>query len=215
MFASRHSCHDIPIRRHLHSLHTYKRTFTPWHTPKVSWCGHSHHGILSRRHLHSLHTQAGISIHCILIRGICIMACTMGHLHHGILPSGHSHHGMHHRNIRIMAYPQGGIYIMTYLHEHLHHDIPTWTFTSWHTYMGIHNDIPTSGHLHHDIPTRSICIMTYPLEGICTTRFLHLHPCKEAFASQLNMCASTIMDELCICTPASWKLHLEKETYAS
>ena len=42
--------------------------------------------------------------------------------------------------------------------------------------------------------------MTYPLEGIYTTRFLHFHLCKETFASQLNMCAGTIMDKLCIYT---------------
>ena len=40
MFASKHSCHDIPTRGYSHSLHTYKRTFTPWHTPErtfTSW----------------------------------------------------------------------------------------------------------------------------------------------------------------------------------
>ena len=85
--------------------------------------------------------------------------------------------------------------------EHSHYGIPT----KGHLYR----DIPTSGHLHHDILTRSICIMTYPLEGICTTRFLHLHLCKETFASQLNICAGTIMDKLCICTPA-WDICIMK-----
>ena len=102
-----------------------------------------------------IYPQAGIHIHCIPTRGICIMACTNG----------------------------------TFASWH----IPKRTFAPWHA---------PGGHLHHDILTRSICIMTYPLEGICTTRFLHLHLCKETFASQLGMCAGTITDKPCICTPA-------------
>ena len=97
------------------------------------------------------------------------------HLHHCIHTSGHSHDDI----------PTSG---------HSHYDIPT----KGHSHRGI----PTKGHLHHDILTRSICIVTYPLEGICTTRFLHFHPCKETFALQLNMCAGTIMDKLYIRTPA-------------
>ena len=62
------------------------------------------------------------------------------------------------------------------------------------------------GHLHHDIPTRSICIMTCPLEDI-----LHLHFCKETFASRVNTCAGTIMDKLRICTPA-WDICIMKIT---
>ena len=74
---------------------------------------------------------------------------------------------------------------IAYLRVHLHHGIPT---------MGqLHHDIPTRGHLHpcmpikrrlhHDTSTRSICIMTYPLEGICSARHLHLHLYKRTFAS--------------------------------
>ena len=86
-------------------------------------------------------------------------------------PSGHSHSS--HTYKRAFAF-------MTYLCEHLHHDILTWTFTSWHTYMnicimaypqgGIYIMTYLHEHLHHDIHTRSICIMTCPLEGICTIR---------------------------------------------
>ena len=66
--------------------------------------------------------------------GICIHCIpTRGHLHHGIVPSGHSHH-----DIPTWTFTSWhtymNIYIMTYLHEHLHHGIPTWTFASWHTH---------------------------------------------------------------------------------
>ena len=126
-----------------------KRTFASWHTLKkhlhqdVPNKRHLHHetfriSILARRHLHSLHTQAGIRIHCILTRGICIMACINGTFATWDTPKRtfaswhapweHSHHGIRtcsQADIHIMAYPQGSIYIMTYLHEYLHHDIPT------------------------------------------------------------------------------------------
>ena len=85
--------------------------------------------------------------------------------------------------------------------KHSCHGIPTSGHSS--------HCIPTRVHLHHDIPTRSICIITYPLEGICTIRFLHLHLCKETFASRLNMCTGTIMDKLCICTPV-WDIYIMK-----
>ena len=65
------------------------------------------------------------------------------------------------RNFWINCVCTKAFHNMTYIHEHLHHGIPTrghlrhdihtWTFTSWHTCM-------------------SICIMTCPLESICTTR---------------------------------------------
>ena len=84
------------------------------------------------------------------------------------------------------------------------------TSASWHTHKGTFASWHAPrGYLHYNIPTRSICIMTYPLEGICTTRFLHLHLCKETFASRLNMCASTIMDKLCIRTP-TWDIYIMK-----
>ena len=102
--------HDIHTRGHLHSLHTYKSTFTPWHTPKRTFA--------------SRHTNSG-------------------------------------------------------------------TFASRHTYK------------------RGICIMTYPLEGLCITRHWHLHLCKKTFASRLNMYVGTIMDKLCICTPA-WDICIMK-----
>ena len=68
---------------------------------------------------------------------------------------------------------------------------------------------PQGGICIHYISTRSICIMTYPLKDICTIRFLHLHLYKKTFASRLNMCAGTIMDKLCICTPA-WDICIMK-----
>ena len=158
--------------------------FAPKHF--VSW--YTHKGTFAfiaylKRHLH----------HCIPAESICIMACTNGTFalwytpkgtfaswHHSMLPNRHSHHGIPTR-------------------EHLHHDILTWTFTSWHTYMNIyimtyihehlHHGISTRGHLHHDIHTWTFtswhthkgaftswhtymrtCIMTCPLESICTTR---------------------------------------------
>ena len=98
MFASKHSCHDIPargIRIHCIPIRGHSRH-------GILSSRHSHHGILSRRHCihckpkrafaftaypsghsHSLHTQVGIRIHCIPTRG---------HSRHGILPSRHSHH---------------------------------------------------------------------------------------------------------------------------
>ena len=112
--------------------------------------------------------------------------------YHGIPTKGHLHHSIPTR-------------------VHLHHSIPTRV----HLHHGIlsrrhlHHGIPIRGHLHHDIPTRSICIMTYPLEDIYTTRFLHLHLCKETFASRLNICADTIKYKLCICTPA-WDICIMK-----
>ena len=54
-------------------------------------------------------------------------------------------------------------------HSH-HKHTPKRTFASWHA---------PRGHLHHDVPTRSIRIMTYPLEGIWTIRFLPLHPTRR------------------------------------
>ena len=165
MFASKHLCRDIPIRGHLHSLHTQagihihcitKGAFASWHAPMghshhgilprghsyhgILLSRHSHHGILSRRRLHSLHTQASISIHCILTKGICIMAYSQKDIR--IM-------AYYQRNICFMTYPQGGIYIMTYLHEYLHHDIHTWTFTLWYIYKKhLHHDIPIRRHLH-------------------------------------------------------------------
>ena len=112
-------CHDIPTMGHLHSLHTYNRTFMPWHTPKwtfASWhttketfaLGIGIHCIPKRTftfvaylsgHWHSLHTQAGIHIHCIPTSGLSHSRHTYkgtftsyGHSHHGIAPSGHLHH---------------------------------------------------------------------------------------------------------------------------
>ena len=127
------------------------------------------------------------------------------------LRKGHLHHDIPTRSICIIAYLQEDIRIIAYPHGHLHHDIPIrghshhkhtlkQTFASWHA---------PRGHLHHDIPTKRICIMTYPLEGICTTRFLHLHFCKETFASHLNMFPNTIMDKLCIRTP-TWDIWIMK-----
>ena len=104
------------------------------------------------------------------------------HSHHGIPIKGHFHR----------CTPTKG---------HLHHGIPT--------KRHLHHGIPTRGHLHHDIPTKSICIMTYLLEDICTTRFLHLHLCKETFASRVNTCAGTIMDKRCICT-ITWDVCIMK-----
>ena len=68
-----------------------------------------------------------------------------------------------------------------------------------------------SRHSHHGMHQGDICIMTYPLEGICTTRFLHLHLCKKTFASRLNMCTDTIIDKLFICTLA-WDICIMKIT---
>ena len=77
------------------------------------------------------------------------------------------------------------------------------TFTSWHTHQGnIRITVYSQG---------DICIMTYPLKGICTARHLHLHFYKKTFASRLNMCTDTIMDKLCICTPA-WDICIMKIT---
>ena len=123
-----------------------------------------------------------------------------------------------------ITYLQVNIYIMTYLHEHLHHGIPTWTFTSWHTYMNIcimaylqggiyiiayhQKDIRIiactngpfafiaylqAGICIHDIPTwaftswhtyMNICIMTYSQVDIrimaCTKgTFASWHPYKK------------------------------------
>ena len=125
---------------------------------------------------------------------IRIMACTMG-----TFASLHTYKGTFaslHITKRTFASWHA-------LRVYLHHDIPTRGH--------LHHGIPIRGHLHHDIPTRSICIMTYPLEGICTTGFLHLHLCKETFASQLTMCAGTIMDKLCFPTPA-WDICIMKIT---
>ena len=130
------------------SWYTHRRAFTSLHTHKgefASW--HTHKGAFTSWHTHkgaftSWHTHKWT---------FTSWHAPKGHLHHDIptwtFTSWHTY-----MNICIMAYPPGGIYIMAYLHEHLHHGIPT------------------RAHLHHDIPTRSICIMTCPLEGICTTR---------------------------------------------
>ena len=154
-------CHDIPTRGHLHSLHTYKRTFTSWHTPKqtfASWC-------TPKRTFASWHAP-------------------WEHSHHHIMASWHAPN------------------------EHLHHDIPTWTCTSWHTYMNIcimtypqvdiriiactirtfafiaylhehlHYDIPTSGHSHHSMHHKDIRVVAYSQWDIC----IRCIP-KRAFAS--------------------------------
>ena len=84
-------------------------------------------------------------------------------------------------------------------------------FVSWYTHKGAFAFI---AYLQEDIHImtylqRDIFIMTYPLKGICTIRFLHFHLCKETFASRLNICPGTIMDKLCICTPA-WDICIMK-----
>ena len=156
-----------------------------------------------------------------LHQSICIIVCLSGHSNHGIFPSRHSHHDMHQWDIHFMTWPQGDICIhcipkrafafIAYPNGHSH-SLHTYkrTFTPWHTpkqtFASWH---APRGHLHHDIPTKRICIMTYPLEGICTTRFLHLHLCKETFASHLNMFPNTIMDKLCIRTP-TWDIWIMK-----
>ena len=90
--------------------------------------------------------------------------------------------------------------------KHSHHGIPTRGH--------LHHGIPTRGHLHHDIPTRSIYIMTYPLEDIFTTIFLHLYLCKETLASRSNMCAGIIMNKPCVSIPA-WDIYIMEITFAS
>ena len=108
--------------------------------------------------------QEDIHITTYLQRGICIIACPR----ESICINAYLQ-----EDIRIIAYPHGHLHRCIPKREHSHHDIPTMghshhkhtpkrTFASWHA---------PRGHLHHDVPTRSICIMTYPLEGICTTRF--------------------------------------------
>ena len=108
------------------------------------------------------------------------------------------------RAFTFIAYPSGHLHHCIPTRLHLHHDIPTrvhlhhviptkGTFASWHPYKKhLHHDIPIRRHLHHKI-------------------FLHLHLCKETFASRLNMCAGTIMDKLCICTLA-WDICIMKFT---
>ena len=118
----------------------------------------------------------------------------MGHIHHESCISERRH--VHHMDISYLHLCRKAV-----ASEHSHHGIPT-------------RDIYIMTFLQMDICIiaylqRSICIMTYPLEDICTTRFLHLHLCKETFASQLNMCADTIMDKLCIRTPA-WDICIMK-----
>ena len=193
-----HLHHGIPTRVHLYSLHTYKRTFTPWHTPKrtfASW--HTLNETFAfiaypSGHWHSLHTQGDICIHCIPTKGICIMACTMGtfvswYTYKGAFTSWYTHRGM---------------FVSLHITKRI--------FASWHTLrVHLHHDTTTRVHLHHDIPTRNTCIMTYPLEGICTARHLHLHLYKKTFALRLNMCTDTIMDKLCICTLA-WDICIMK-----
>ena len=128
-------------------------------------------------HSHSLHTQAGISIHCIPkrtfafiaylqagirihdipIRDICIIwTFTSWHSPKRTFTSWHTHKG---------AFTSWHIYmnsyIMTYLHKHLHHDIPT------------------SGHSHHGMHQRDICIMTSLQEA-----FAPWHTHQKTFAPQ-------------------------------
>ena len=152
-----------------------------------------------------IYPQGGIRIHCIPTRvhfhhgiptrGICIMACT-----NGTFASWHTPK---------RTFASWHTTKETFASWHTHKG----AFTSWHTYMNIYIMTYIHEHLHYDTSTRSICIMTYPLEGICIARHLHLHLCKGTFASRLNMCASTIMDKLCICIPAwdiciIWTFHI-------
>ena len=142
-------------------------------------------------------------INCVCIKTFASRHTSWGHSHHDIPTRGHLHHCIPTRYICIIACT-----IRTFASQHTHKGtLALWhifkrTFASWHIHKGhLHHCMPIKGHLHHDTSTRSICIRTYPLEGTCIARHLHLHLYKKTFASQLNMCAGIIMNKLCIFIP--------------
>ena len=133
VFASKHSYHDIPTRGHLHSLDTYNRTFTPWHTSKRAFA--SWHTLKEtfafiaypNGHSHSLHPNRTFASWHTPKRTFASWHASRGHSHHK-----HTHQG----NIRITTYSQGDICIMTYplkgicITGHLHLHLYKETFTS-------------------------------------------------------------------------------------
>ena len=108
------------------------------------------------------------------------------HLHHDIPTSGHSRHGIPTKEHLHHCIPKRG-------HSH-HKHTPKRTFASWHA---------PRRHLHHDIPTRSICIMTCPLEGICTTRHF------ASTSLQGDICIMAFLQrDICIMTYPLEDIHI-------
>ena len=141
-----------------------KGTFASWHAP---W-GHSHH---------NMHQG-----------DICIMACTKG-----TFASRHTQEGIH-----ITAYLQGYICIMSYPQRgHLHHDIPTKSICIM-TYPleGIYTTrFCASPSLQEDIcivvwiralASSWINLASPSWHGTSVSWKLHLHPCQEAFVSEIK-----------------------------
>ena len=131
--------------------------------------------------------------------------------------------------LRVMIYLQGGICIHCIpTSEHLHHDIPTWTFTSWHTYMNICIIAHPQWGIHAMAYSQAdIRIMAYSQGDIC----IHCIP-KRAFTfiaspkghshHDMHQWDIRIMEysqaDICIiaCTKGTFvSLHITKRTFAS
>ena len=126
------SCHGIPARGYLHSLHT--QTGVGIHCiPKRA----STFIASIRRASASWHALGGIYIMIYLQGGICIHCISKGASAFIAYPNGHWHSLHTEAGIHIHYIPTRNIYIMTYIHEHLHHVIPTkGTFAPRHIYKG-------------------------------------------------------------------------------